>query len=171
MATFCNKCGAKVEDGMMYCPSCGAEIYTCEYQGGGGGGFSDTMRNFNNTADSTSNYSSDDIKKNKGMAILAYLSWFVFFPIFKAKTSKFARFHANQGLVLAITSSAWGIVQWITTSMIGTWFWGKIWYVISTVLCLPYLGFLLLAIIGIVNAVGGRAKELPIIGKFRILPY
>jgi len=36
------------------------------------------------------------------MAILAYLTWLVLIPLFAAKESKFARFHCNQGIVLAV---------------------------------------------------------------------
>ena len=101
------------------------------------------------------------------MAILGYLSWLVIVPIFAAPKSKFARFHANQGLVLAITEIAWWIVQGILTSILYSISW-RLGF-ISSILSLVNIAFLILTIIGIVNAVNGRAKELPIIGKFRIL--
>ena len=39
----------------------------------------------------------------------------------------------------------------------------------GTVLNLVYIVFTVLAVIGIINALNGRAKELPIIGKYRLL--
>ncbi len=118
---------------------------------------------FNNTADTTAEYDQNDIQKNKGMAVLAYLSWLVLIPIFAAKDSKFARFHANQGLVLAIAEIVCGVALGILSALP---FIGWIFGIAEGLLGLVCLGF---AIIGIVNAVNGKAKELPIVGKFKIL--
>jgi len=99
---------------------------------------------------------------------LAYLSWLVLIPIFAAPKSKFARFHANQGLVLAITEIAW----WIVTGVVSTILYNISWTLGSlfgTLLGLVNLVFLVMLVIGIMNAVNGRAKELPVIGKFKIL--
>ena len=96
-----------------------------------------------------------DVSANKVMAILAYLGILVLIPLFAAKESKFARFHVNQGLILFICSLV-------------SYFIGKI----------PGLGFLMwilnvaifiFAILGIINAAKGEAKELPVIGKYRII--
>ena len=43
-----------------------------------------------------------DVNANKVMGVLAYLGILVLIPIFAAKGSKFARSHANQGLILLI---------------------------------------------------------------------
>ena len=123
----------------------------------------DKFNEFNNTADTTAEYDPNDIRKNKGMAILAYLSWLVLIPIFAAKGSKFARFHANQGLVLALAE----IICWIVLGILGNL--PIIGWLFSIIDGLFSIVCLLFAIIGIVNAVNGRAKELPIVGKFRIL--
>ena len=42
---------------------------------------------------------------NKVMAILSYFGILVLIPIFAAKDDAFARYHANQGLVLLIASA------------------------------------------------------------------
>lgn len=102
------------------------------------------------------------------MGILAYLSWLVLIPIFAAPKSKFARFHANQGLVLAITEIVW----WIVTAVLNTILYAISWRLgalFGTLLGLVNLVFLVLLILGIVNAANGKAKELPVIGKFKIL--
>lgn len=118
---------------------------------------------FNNTADTTAEYDQADIEQNKVMAIFAYLSWLVLIPIFAAKESKFARFHANQGLVLAIAE----IICWVVLGILGNLpFIGWIFSIVDGLFSLVCLIF---AVIGIVNAANGKAKELPIVGKYRIL--
>lgn len=118
---------------------------------------------FNNTADVTAEYDQNDIQQNKVMAIFAYLSWLVLIPIFAAKESKFARFHANQGIVLAIAEIICLVVLGILDDL------PLIGWIFSVVGGLFGLVCLIFALIGIVNAANGKAKELPIVGKFRIL--
>ena len=171
---FCGKCGTKLEDGTKFCPSCGAsteipkeETTQQTQQTGQQTDFSAKIAGLNNTADNTADFDKADIEQNKVMGILAYLSWLVLIPIFAAPKSKFARFHANQGLVLAITEIAWWIVQGILSSVLYSISW-RLGF-ISTILSLVNIVFLVLLVIGIMNAANGRAKELPIIGKFKIL--
>ena len=123
----------------------------------------DKFNEFNNTADTTDQYDQNDIQQYKVLAIFAYISWLVLIPIFAAKDSKFARFHANQGLVLAIAE----IVCWVALGILGRLpLIGWLFSVIEGVFSLVCLIF---ALIGIVNAANGRAKELPIVGKFTLL--
>lgn len=118
---------------------------------------------FNNTTDTTSEYDPADIEANKIFALFAYISWLVLIPIFVSKDSKFARFHANQGLVLAIAE----IVVWVVLGFLGGLpLIGWVFKLVDGLFSLVCLGY---AIIGIVNAVNGRAKELPIVGKFKLL--
>ncbi|MBQ9468118.1 MAG: DUF4870 domain-containing protein [Clostridia bacterium] len=112
------------------------------------------------TPDYTAQFTKEDVESNKVMAILAYIGILVLVPIFAAKESKFARFHANQGLVFLIVAVIAGAVSGI---------FGLIPYVGWIVGSAIGVCTLLLMIFGIVNAAQGRAKELPIIGKFRIL--
>ena len=111
----------------------------------------------------------EDVQNNKVFAILAYIGILVLVPIFAAKESKFARFHANQGLVIFICEFAWGIISSIITSLlIHSWSFGllTLWSLISW---LVWIGFLVFAIIGIVNAAQGSTKPMPLFGKFKIL--
>jgi len=98
----------------------------------------------------------DDIEKNKGMAALAYLLFFI--PLVAAKDSKFAKFHANQGLNLLLLSVAIDIVGTIIP-IIG-------WFII-----LPLGGIFcfVLFIMGIVNAFNGEEKKLPLIGNIELI--
>ena len=129
--------------------------------------FEQKFNNVTDTADTTSEFDPNDINQNKIMAILAYFGILVVIPILAAKESKFARFHANQGLVLFIASVAYWIMLEIIKSIIVSISTGLL--LITTILGLTYLVFLVLGIMGIVNAATGKAKELPIIGKFSLL--
>lgn len=120
------------------------------------------LKELNNTADTTSEYDAKDIEQNKIFAILAYISWLVLVPIFVAKDSKFAKFHVNQGLVLAIVE----IICWVAFGILRRlpligWIFGIADGLVSLV-CF------LIAVVGVINAANGRAKELPIVGKAKV---
>lgn len=165
MAKFCPNCGAELEEGAKFCKSCGAKIGAGAAAGAAAGSKFDEaaekVKNLNNTADSTADFDPDDIAKNKVFAILAYFGWLVLIPIFAAKESKFARFHANQGIVLAIASTLGIILISLLPSI-------RIVYLIAWLFELAVFACML---IGIYNAANGRAKDLPVIGTFRILNY
>jgi uncharacterized membrane protein len=108
-----------------------------------------------------------DVQDNKVMAILAYFGILVFIPLFAAKESPFARFHTNQGLILLIANVSYSIAVWII-SIILIMISPSLALVVS-LLYLASLLLLILMIIGIINAAKGEMKELPIIGKYRIL--
>ena len=97
------------------------------------------------------------------MGILSYLSWLVLIPLIAAPKSPFARFHANQGLILAIIEIAFSIVLGALSLIPG------VGIVFNIILSLLGLVFLLFSILGIVNAANGKAKELPVIGKIRLI--
>ncbi len=130
---FCSKCGAQMEDDVKVCPACG---YNTEEKKA-----VDISSTITDTADRTAEFDPTDIANNKVMAVLAYLGWLLLITILAAPNSKFARFHANQGIILFICGF------------------------------IPVLNFIafIFCIIGIVNVVNGKAKELPIIGKIKIL--
>ncbi len=98
----------------------------------------------------------------KAFGILAYLGWLVLVPIFAGKT-EFSRFHANQGLVLAIAEIVVTIVAVIMM------FIPIVGWIIGILLYLVDLVALVFAIMGIVNAAQGQMKPLPIIGNIKIL--
>ena len=125
---------------------------------------SDSFNNFENQGPASSAqtaqaqetvYSAEDIEKNKTMAGLAYLLFFL--PLVACPESKYAKFHANQGLILLITSVA-GIVILSLIPIIG--------WVLAPIFSIAVL---VLGIFGLINGFGGKAKRLPVIGKFNIL--
>lgn len=122
--------------------------------------FDEELKNQLNTPDTTSQYDKTDIENNKIMAILSYIGFLFVVPMLAAKDSAFAMFHCNQGLVLFLAEVIWNIVSSILMAILPIL--GIICYVINLI-------FLVAVILGIVNAATGKAKELPVIGKYRIL--
>ena len=125
--------------------------------------FNKKLNDLNDTPDTTAQFDPSDIEQNKLMAVLAYISWLVLIPIFAAKESKFARYHANQGIVLAIAELVAIVALNVLSGL------PLIGWLFSIVSSLFGLVCCIMAVIGILNAVNGRAKELPVVGKFRIL--
>ena len=107
------------------------------------------------------------------MAVLSYIIFFVPLLVGAHKTSPFVKFHANQGTVLFISCVAFSIIYSIlfaifSAILIATLAFG-IWAVVSTLLSLLWILPTVLVILGIVNAVTGKCKPLPVIGKFTII--
>lgn len=116
------------------------------------------VNNNQNSAQETS--SPDDIEKNKGMAVLAYILFFI--PMLtEAKDSKFAMFHANQSLVLLLASIGLMVLGSIFTAV--TFGFGGI------LIFMAWIAWLVFWIMGIINASKGEMKELPLIGWIHIL--
>ena len=165
---FCKQCGMELKEGVRFCPGCGTPVEEpAQTAQQNSTSKENSFAAAFNTADTTAQYDPADVEKNKAMGVLAYLSWLVLIPIFAAKDSRFARFHANQGLVLLIASAIFGVVRWILSEILFAISWRL--YFVTIIISLLGLAFLALAIIGIVNAATGKAKELPVIGKIRIL--
>lgn len=125
--------------------------------------FKEIFNKFNDTPDTTGQFAHDDIEKNQVMAILAYCFWLVLFPIICAKDSKFARYHANQGLVLAVFETVAGLILGIFGGI------PLIGWIFRLARGLVFIVCILLAVIGVLNAANGKAKEVPFIGKIRLL--
>lgn len=91
-------------------------------------------------------------KPNTGMAIVAYLIFFI--PLLTdAKDEPFVKYHVKQGIVLFI---AW-IAVW-AFSMVP---------ILGWLLAIPLnLLLLVLMILGILNALNGQEKPLPLIGQY-----
>jgi len=171
---FCGKCGTKIEENVKFCPSCGnpaAPVQSAEPASAASASaqnnFGAKLQGLNNTADTTAEFDPADIQQSKAMGILAYLSFLVLIPLFAAKNSRFARYHTNQGLILFIVEVAYSIVYGILNAILLAISWRLAF--IASIIGIVSIVFLILAIIGIVNVVNGRAKALPIIGKFKIL--
>ena len=98
-----------------------------------------------------------DIEKNKTMAGLAYLLFFL--PLISCPESRYAKFHANQGLLLLIFSIGGSFVLGLIPVL--GWF---------LLLFYPIV-MLVFGIMGLVNGFQGKAKRLPLFGKINIIKY
>jgi uncharacterized membrane protein len=101
-----------------------------------------------------------DVEKNKPMAIIGYILPILFFiPLVSdSKNSPFAKFHANQQLILLLSAIAVNIVGGIIPFL--GWF---------IILPIGSILLIILAIMGIINGAKGEMKKLPIIGGFEII--
>ena len=113
--------------------------------------------------DHSAEYEQEDVNKNRVFGILSYVGILFLIGIFAAKDSKWRKFHTNQGIVLCIAEFA----VLLTLGLLGYIPYVGIVFSILEYVC--GLGFTALMVIGIINAATGKAKDLPIIGKIRIL--
>lgn len=153
---YCSRCNAELEDNVLFCSNCGAKLDYSE----------DAQKRVTQTQDSddrTAEFDEEDIKSNTVMAVFAYLGALCLVPLIARRESAYTMFHANQGLVLFIISCATGVLMRALADIpfVGT--------VLSLVLSAVDIALLVFMIAGIVNAVKGRAKELPIIGKIKLI--
>ncbi len=155
---FCTKCGAAIDDNATVCPSCGAPQQ--QQASANNNAFVNPAPAPAQGDDFTASMDPNDIASNKGMAVLAYFGFLFLVPLLAAPNSQYARFHVNQGLILFIADIIYGVIAFALgfIPVVGG--------ILSGVLSLLIF---VLVIMGIVNAATGKAKELPIIGKIRIL--
>ncbi|MBQ9833835.1 MAG: DUF4870 domain-containing protein [Bacilli bacterium] len=139
----------------------------------------ETAEDILNTPDETDKFKKKDIKTNKGMAMLAYI--FVPIPLIFERESEFVKFHINQGLNLFIAFIAYSVIYGLLSKITlveqmctinGLEFHcGR--YEVPWFVELPFLLIglcIIIAIIyGIVNVINGKAKQIPIIGKFNLI--
>ena len=117
-----------------------------------------------NAKDSTHEYTPEDIKENSIVAGIATVPFAFWIPLVVNTDSQFAKFYANQGLILTILC----VVLYIVNAVVGRVLW-----------IIPLLGHILSPLFGLVvtlvalgawlfllvNALQGKAKELPLIGN------
>ncbi len=115
-----------------------------------------------NTEDVTEQFAEEDVNNqtNKILAALSYIPLLFLLPMFLSKDSKFAIFHANQGIILFVVDFVVGVIATIIgfVPLLG----GLVAGIVGGVggLCC-----LALAILGILNVFNGKAKKLPLIGN------
>ena len=130
-----------MEDGVKFCPSCGASVAG------------------KSTEPGELQADPDDAEQNKGMAVVAYILFFVPLLTGDHNKSPFVKYHTNQGTVLFLFS----VGGWIVSSILAIIIIGIFLGIVVSIVSLIFL------VIGIINAVNGRMKPLPLIGKFTII--
>ena len=103
----------------------------------------------------------------KVITILDYIGFLWILGLFVEKNNEDVKFHTNQGLILFLCEIIFAVANMILSAIFA--FLGPLVLLWTLVAALVNIAFLVLLILGIVNAAQGMAKELPLIGKFRIL--
>mgnify|MGYP004732963221 CR=1 FL=1 len=147
---YCKNCGAHIPDDAGFCGECGTPV-----SGGAG------MPRYTDIYDHTAEFDSEDISSNKVVAMAAYILGMVgiVIALLAAPNSKYAAFHSRQALKLSITNTLLAFVM----------------VLLSWTIIVPIAGAVCIVILGVVRIIcffqvcSGKAKELPLIGTFRIL--
>ena len=97
-----------------------------------------------------------DARKNRSLSYLCYLGPLFLVPYFLCPDSEFARFHCNQGMLIMLFSI---VTHAISVLPVLGWLVGAVGWVMTVVMFVN----------GLSNVGKGRMKELPIIGKIRLI--
>ncbi len=101
------------------------------------------------------NITPEEIESGKTMAIVAYFIFFIPLLMDDMRKNKFVMFHTEQSIVVIILQ----VIGWILGT-VGSFF------CVGAVFYLIVLFAWVLLVIGILNAAGGKAKPLPLVGQF-----
>lgn len=120
--------------------------------------------NFENFIASTNHenkFDKEEAFNYKTDAIISYIPFLSLYEVFinKWKKSEYLKFHVNQGLVLTLL---WFLSLVLNRSYFSNTF-------ISFISYLLICACLLLSLFGIVNTNNGESKELPLIGKIKLI--
>ena len=95
------------------------------------------------------------MKHSKLYACLSYLSILIIIPALVPVKDSFVRFHLNQGLILLIANILFGCISFIPHMTLAG----------DLLNCIV----LILAVMGIVSAIQGQKKKLPVIGRIQLI--
>lgn len=179
---FCSNCGNELKTKVNYCPKCGNKINKTlkkTKEDEVDEKVKKSVEKIMDTPDSSKEFDKKDISENLAMGILCYLGVLALIPYFACKDSKFVKYHSVQGINLLII---WGIYT-VLSNMLGLIKISRVAFSINgqnaiehvTPLWISFpvgvigVGLAALSVIGIVYVCQGKAKELPIINKFKIV--
>lgn len=141
---FCQKCGTAIPENDRYCPTCGEPVPGVKTP---------------SVSDHTAMFAPEDIARSKVLSALCYFNFiFIIIALLLEPDSKFLRYHINQSIVLYIFTMIAALtaivpfIGWITATV------GSIMAIVFTVM-------------GIIRAMNGEAKDLPIVGKYSVVKY
>lgn len=123
------------------------------------------MTDSTNTRPAVASITEAEIQDGKTMAILAYLGILFIIPLLAARDKKFAMYHTEQAIALWIAFIVIYIAMWILMFIVGQ-ISSSLACIISILGIIPWLAYVVLWIMGLINAVGGKVKELPVVGPW-----
>ena len=175
---FCKNCGQQMNDDAVFCANCGTPVDGAPQQG-------NQQPNYQQPNNQQQYYQPPvtpqvlgpeaDIQQNRGIAWLSYVGLLFLIPLFVRKASAYCQYHVKQGVTLFVCDIAYFIAKSILLAIINAIFPGERYYgyvfhsgiynVFNVLFNLGAIFFVVLMVIGIVNAASGKMKELPLIGK------
>jgi uncharacterized membrane protein len=187
---FCRNCGQQIDDSAAVCPACGTAQQAAPQQ--------EPVQQYAPQQEPVQQYAPQqaapqqyqqaapqqtDPTTDKSLAWLSYFGIFLLIPMFARKASKFCQFHVKQGAILLVATIAYTIVAQILLAVINAvtpkqikYFWGipyeapsAVYEIFNVIFSLASIFFIVIAIIGIINAVKGEEKKLPVIGEINLL--
>ena len=137
--------------------------------------YQNNSNNFNNqfqnsAADFTSCFDPMDIENNKVLSAISYFGILFFIPLVAAPNSRFAKFHANQSLVLLIASVIVKIISGVFTFFYNILPW-SLYKMLKWIPSLLGLAIFVAFVYGFINAISGKAKEIPVIGSIKLIKF
>lgn len=191
---FCKNCGQQIPDGAQACANCGTPVEPPVNQAQPAQGQAYQAQPaqgqpYQSQPNQGQTYQAqpaqgqpmmdDDVKKNRSLAWLAYFGILLLIPLFARKRSEFCKYHVKQGAVIFCANVVYFIITRIILAIVGAIFRGHLYYYVyvpspvysafNLIFTLGSIFFLVISIIGIVNAATGKYKEVPVFGKIKIL--
>jgi len=118
--------------------------------------------------DRTNEFDSEDISQAKTVSGLSYFGILFFLPLIAAPNSNFGKFHANQSLIFFLAIMALNIaLQIIHVILIFIPIIG--WLISGLLRGVTNLGVFVLAIYLLANTLNGKAIEVPLLDKVKII--
>lgn len=181
---YCSSCGKKFKKDSEFCDKCGEKLNKKENnktKSKTTEKINEVFDNIMDTKDSTKSFNKKDIEKNKIIALVSYLGILVLIPYCGAKESNFVQYHAKQGINLLVVwicyFAFYGLMSLIKVKVpcgyligynIGDFCQITPWW-ITFLLSIMGIIIIIFVVIGIINVLQGKAKELPIIGNLVLL--
>ena len=134
-----------------------------------------------NTRDFTANYNARDFAAHKTQCILASLGITFWVPYVACRNSQSSRFYANQGLLTLLMEIVFGFVFSLFGNIINTAFMVNTydggyqlsiagWIVSIIVAVIVFAIPVFVVVTSIMNIRAGKIKEIPFLGKLRLIP-
>ena len=131
------------------------------------------LEDFMDTENHKHKFSEEEVKKYKKNAMMCYLPFVSLYFILtnKIKKSIYLLFHANQGLIITIM---WAVAFFISRAM-NSIFNSRSMIADNSTSFVSFISYLLYCIcfftslFGIINTVNDNSKEIPLVGKIKLL--